>query len=141
MIKFAWLSNKRQWERELLKLAKERGVTGIAIWFNHKQIIINSNPDTSSDFRQDMKFGMPQKLLSKAFWINSSPESSQVYSKISLGGRLESGATHLIGLGISITSATISSSRQKRKRDKRLNGESRLKRSRSDSSYTSGTDV
>jgi hypothetical protein len=46
-----------------------------------------------------------------------------------------------MGLGISVSSVTTSSSRQKRKRDERLNGESRLKRSKSDSSHTSGKDV
>jgi len=41
VIKFAWPSDKRQQEARLLKLAKERGVTGIAEWFNHEQISID----------------------------------------------------------------------------------------------------
>lgn len=45
MVKFAWLSDKRQREGELLRLAKERGVMGIAVWFNYKQIIIDSDLD------------------------------------------------------------------------------------------------
>lgn len=141
VVKFAWPSDKRQREGELLKLAKERGVTGIAVWFNHEQIVIDGDPDTISNIRRDMKFGTPRKLSSKAFWVDNSPESSRVYSKTSLGGRSESGATHLMGLGISASSATTSSSGQKRKRDERLNGGSRLKRSKSDGSHTSGKDV
>lgn len=38
VVKFAWPSDKRQREGRLLKLAKERGVTGVAEWFNHEQI-------------------------------------------------------------------------------------------------------
>ncbi|KAJ2901648.1 uncharacterized protein MKZ38_001607 [Zalerion maritima] len=141
VVKFAWPSDKRQREGELLKLAKERGVTGIAVWFNHEQIIIDGDPDTISHFRRDMKFGTPRKLSSKASWVDSSPESSRAYSKTSLRGRAGSGATHLMGLGIGASSATTSSSGQKRKRDERLDGGSRLKRSKSDGSHASGTNV
>lgn len=81
VVKFAWPSDKRQREGELLKLAKERGVTGIAVWFNHEQIVTDGDPDTISNFRRDMKFGTPRKLSSKAFWVDSNPESSRVYSK------------------------------------------------------------
>ncbi|PQE07985.1 hypothetical protein CJF30_00011335 [Rutstroemia sp. NJR-2017a BBW] len=77
VVKFAWPSDKRQREGELLKLAKERGVTGIATWFNHKQIVIDGDPDTTSHFRRDMKFGRPRKLSSKASWVDGSPESSR----------------------------------------------------------------
>ena len=74
-------------------------------------------------------------------WVNGSLESSWAYSKISLRGRSRSSATHLMGLGIIANSAIISSSRQKRKRDERLNGGNRLKRSKSNGSYTSMTNV
>ncbi len=46
-----------------------------------------------------------------------------------------------MGLGIGASSAMTSSSGQKRKRDERLNRGSRLKRSKSNSSYASGTNV
>ncbi len=141
VVKFAWPSDKRQREGELLKLAKERGVTGIAVWFNHEQITIDGDPDSISHFRRDMKFGTPRKLSSKASWVDGSPESSRAYSKTSLRGRSGSGATHLMGLGIGVSSATTSSSGQKRKRDERLDGGSRLKRSKSDGSHASGTNV
>jgi hypothetical protein len=141
VVKFAWPSNKRQREGDLLKLAKERGVMGIAIWFNHEQITIDGDLDTIAHLRQDMKFGTLRKLSSKASWVDSSLESCRAYSKTSLRGRLESGATHLIGLGIGASSATTSSSGQKRKRDERLDKGSRLKRSKSDGSHASGTNV
>jgi hypothetical protein len=59
MVKFAWPSDKRQQEGRLLKLAKDRGVTGIAEWFNHKQITINGDLDTIAHLRRDMKFETP----------------------------------------------------------------------------------
>ncbi|KAH8598594.1 hypothetical protein B0O99DRAFT_700179 [Bisporella sp. PMI_857] len=134
VVKFAWPSDKMQREGELLKLAKERGVTGIAVWFNHEQITIDGGPDTISHLRRDMRFGTPRKLSSKASWVNGSPESRRAYSKASLRGR--SG-----GLGIGASSATTSSSGQKRKRDERLDGGSRLKRSKSNSSHASTANV
>ncbi|THV43834.1 hypothetical protein BGAL_0875g00010 [Botrytis galanthina] len=136
VIKFAWPSDKRQREGELLKLAKERGVTGIATWFNHEQIFIDGDPDTISHFRQNMKFGRPRTLSSKASWVDSSPESSRVYSKKGLIGKLVSSSNHLIGLGIG---TSTSSSGQKRKRNERL--DQGLKRSKFDGSHTSETNV
>jgi hypothetical protein len=138
VVKFAWPSDKRQREGELLKLAKERGVTGIATWFNHEQIVTDGDPDTISHFRRDMKFGRPRKLSSKASWVDGSPESSRAYSKSSLRGRSGSSANRLIGLGIG---ASTSSSGKKRKRNERFEPGSRLKRSKSDGSYASGTNV
>ncbi|PQE09263.1 serine threonine- kinase Sgk2 protein [Rutstroemia sp. NJR-2017a BBW] len=138
VVKFAWPSDKRQREGELLKLAKERGVTGIATWFNHEQIVIDGDPDTISHFRRDMKFGRPRKLSSKASWVDGSPESSRAYSKSSLRGRSESSSNRFKGLGIG---ASTSSSGKKRKRNERLDPGSRLKRSKSDGSYASGTNV
>ena len=49
-----------------MKLAKERGVTGITVWFNYEQITIDGDPDTIIHLRRDMKFGTPRKLSSKA---------------------------------------------------------------------------
>jgi hypothetical protein len=141
VVKFAWPSDKRQREGELLKLAKERKVTGVAVWFNHDQITIDGDPDTISYFRRDMKFGTPRKLSNKASWVNSSPESSRAYSKTDFRGRSGSGATHLLGLGIGTSSATTSSSGQKRKRVDGLDRGSRMKRSKSDGSHASGTNV
>jgi hypothetical protein len=48
---------------------------------------------------------------------------------------------YLISLGISAGNATTSFSKQKRKRDKRLNKGSRLKRSKSNDSHANATNV
>ncbi|KAH6667222.1 hypothetical protein B0J14DRAFT_567730 [Halenospora varia] len=64
--------DREQREGSLLKLAKERGVTGIAEWFNHEQITIDGDPDTISHLRRVMKFGALRKLSSKAFWVDES---------------------------------------------------------------------
>ncbi|KAF7907344.1 uncharacterized protein EAF01_004931 [Botrytis porri] len=138
VVKFAWPSDKRQQEGKLLKLAKERGVTGIATWFNHEQIVIDGDPDTISHFRRDMNFGRPRKLSSKASWVDGSPESSRRYSKSSLKGRSRSSSNRLKGLGIV---ASTSSSGKKRKRNEILDPGSRLKRSKSDGSHASGTNI
>ncbi|KAH8744111.1 hypothetical protein F5882DRAFT_387726 [Hyaloscypha sp. PMI_1271] len=64
-------------EGDLLKLAKERGVTGIAKWLHYKQITINGNPDTVAQLRSSMKFGTPRKLSSKASWVDRKPEKRE----------------------------------------------------------------
>ncbi|KAI9640307.1 hypothetical protein NHQ30_011357 [Ciborinia camelliae] len=128
VVKFAWPSDKRQREGELLKLAKERGVTGIAMWFNHEQIFIDGDPDTILHFRRDMKFGSPRKLSSKASWVDGSPESSRAHSKSSL--RKRSGT-----IGASTHSG------KKRKKNERLDPGSTPKRSKSDGGHASGTNV
>jgi hypothetical protein len=51
VVKFACLSDERQWEEDLLKLAKERGVKGIAEWFQHEQITIDGSADTIAHLR------------------------------------------------------------------------------------------
>ncbi len=81
-MKFAWPCDKRPREGELLKLAKEKGVTGIAVWFNHEQITIDGDLETISHLRRAMKFG---SLSKKAFWVESSPESSRAHAKTSHG--------------------------------------------------------
>jgi hypothetical protein len=121
-----------------LKLAKEKGVIGIAMWFNYEQIVIDGDPDTISYFRRDMKFGRLRKLSSKASWVDGSPESSRAYSKTSLRGRSGSSTSRMMGLGIGID---ISSSGKKRKRNEIFDPGSRLKRSKSDGSYTSRTNI
>ncbi|KAG9242164.1 hypothetical protein BJ878DRAFT_536067 [Calycina marina] len=114
---------------------------GIAVWFNHEQITIDGDPDTISHLRRAMKFGSPRRPSKKAFWVDSSPESSRAYSRTSLMGSSGSSVAHLIGLGIGAGSATTSSSGQKRKRDERLDGGSILKRSKSDGSHASATNM
>jgi hypothetical protein len=57
-------------------LAKDRGVTDIAKWFNHEQITIDDDPDTIAHLRRDMKFGTPRKLPIKASWVDSAISGS-----------------------------------------------------------------
>ena len=66
MVKFAWPSDKRCREGDLLKLAKERGVKGIAEWVHYEQISIDRHLDTISYLRRGMNFGVLRKLSSKA---------------------------------------------------------------------------
>ncbi|KAL5354469.1 hypothetical protein ACLOAV_000558 [Pseudogymnoascus australis] len=137
VVKFAWPSDKRCREGDLLKLAKERGVKGIAEWVHHEQINIDGHPDTISYLRRGMKFGIPRKLSSKASWVDSGVRSSRALSRTrSLRGRSRSSKGRLVGLGIGTSSTTISSSGQKRKRDGFVDGSGGLKRSKSGDSRT-----
>jgi hypothetical protein len=138
VVKFAWPSDKRCREGDLLKLAKERGVKGIAEWVHHEQINIDGHPDTISYLRRGMKFGVPRKLSSKASWVDSGAGSSRALSRTrSLRGRSRSSKGRLMGLGISTSNTTISSSGQKRKRDEEfVDGSGGMKRSKSGGSRT-----
>ncbi|KAH6667434.1 hypothetical protein B0J14DRAFT_619990 [Halenospora varia] len=136
VVKFAWPSDKRHREGDLLKLGKERGVKGIAEWFNHEQIAIDGSPDTIASLRKGMEFGPPQKLSIKASWVDNGMESSRENSRTrsSFRGRSRSSVGRLTGLGITTSSTSISSG-QKRKRDERVAPETgAIKRSRSDDS-------
>ncbi|CZS92412.1 uncharacterized protein RAG0_02864 [Rhynchosporium agropyri] len=138
VVKFAWPSDKRQGEGELLKLAKERGATGIAVWINHEQIIIDDSQDSISHLRRDMNFGTPQKLSIRSSWVGDSAESSQAYSKKM--GFTGSSMTPLSGLASS-GSTTSSLSGVKRKGDERSNGSHKPKRSKSNGSLASASNV
>ena len=76
--KFSWVSNKRRPEAELLRLARERGVEGVARLFGHHQIT------SIAEMREGLTFGkayafrnttlspkpsvsQPQSLLSQSF--------------------------------------------------------------------------
>ncbi|KUI68648.1 hypothetical protein VM1G_03803 [Cytospora mali] len=58
VVKFAWRSDKRRAEGELLKLAKERNVWGVAKLFSHQDL------DSVADIRQGLQFGKPQAFRS-----------------------------------------------------------------------------
>ena len=133
MVKFSWPSDTRHREGELLRLAKERGVTGIAMWFNHKQVTIGGDLDNISHLRQDIKFGTLYKVSSKAYRVECSLETSRK-------GTAGSGATHLVSLGIGPSSAKTSSG-QKWEAVEKLDRGSKLKRPRYDSSHASGANV
>jgi hypothetical protein len=73
-----------------------------------------------SHLRRAMTFEAPRKLSSKASWVHSATESSRTSRTRSLRGRSKSRKGRLAGLEISTSSASISSSGQKRRRDERL---------------------
>jgi hypothetical protein len=112
VVKFAWPSNKRQQEGRLLKLARERGATGVAEWFHYEQIAIDGDIDTIASLRKGMKFGLSRKLSNKASCVNNDTESSKAKSRTrsSLWGRSRSSVGRLTGLGITTSSTPVSSS-------------------------------
>ncbi|KAI1655018.1 hypothetical protein F4813DRAFT_392009 [Daldinia decipiens] len=137
VVKFAWPSDKRQREGRLLKLATERGVTGIAQWFHHEPVFVDGVADTIANLRSGMKFGQPRKISAKASWVNSGTESSQADSKTRSNprGRSKSSVRRLASLAMNTSSSV--SSRQKRKQDEHLAVEiSPTKRSRSNDSQS-----
>lgn len=98
VVKFAWRSDKRQAEGELLKLAKERNVWGVAKLTDHHDL------DAIAELRSGLKFGKPQTFRSaRRDSINQSRSRTQ--------SSLLANA-----LGISLTPRNSSSSAQKRKR-------------------------
>lgn len=112
VVKFSWRSDKRRAEGELLRLAKERKVWGIAQLFGHQDL------ESIADLRKGMVLASPRTF-------KSATESSFSENQ-SRTGSLSS------GLGISRHSQ-LSSSRQKRKRHGETSS-TQAKRSRSDSS-------
>ncbi|PQE15170.1 serine threonine- kinase sgk2 protein [Rutstroemia sp. NJR-2017a BBW] len=123
----AWPSDKRQHEGDLLKLAKDRGVKGIAEWLHHEQIAINGNTDTIAYLRAGLKFGALRKLSSKVSWVITVQSAA--------------GMARLTGLGTSTSGTTTSSSGQKRKRDEVAVDDSGGKRYRSIESHSNMADI
>jgi hypothetical protein len=147
VVKLAWPSDKRQQEGRLLKLAKDRGVTGIASWFNHEQIVLNGRQDTTATLRRDMRFEAPRKLPRKASWVDST-ESSRTSRTRSLTSRTRSliktrsrsSRGRVLGLGISTATTPVSSSERKRKLEDDTHSDNSVKRSRSCDSRASVAD-
>lgn len=69
--KFSWVSDKRQLEANFLRLARERGVEGVARLFNHHCIT------SIADIRKWLKFGKPYAFRN----ITLSPASSFLQSQ------------------------------------------------------------
>ena len=113
VVKFSWRSDKRRAEGELLKLAKERKVWGVAQLFGHRDL------ESIADLRRGLQFGKPQTF--RAAMKNSINQSLSVTSN-----------SFLNGLGINPLSS--SSSGRKRKRQEETPATAQAKRSRSESS-------
>ncbi|KAI9775541.1 MAG: hypothetical protein M1816_005896 [Peltula sp. TS41687] len=58
VVKFSWRSDKRRAEGDLLRLAKERNVWGVARLFGHQDL------ETIADLRQGLGFGEPRSFRS-----------------------------------------------------------------------------
>ena len=115
VVKFSWRSDKRRAEGDLLRLAKERNVWGVAQLFGHQDL-----ESIADDLRQGMEFGE-----SRIFRLPAGNSFSESQSRTS---------DLLSGLGISKNPLSSSSSGQKRKRQSEKVASGRAKRSRSNSS-------
>lgn len=84
--KFSWVSDKRRPEAELLRLARERGVEGVARLFGHHRIT------SIADMREGLKFGKPYAFrdttLSPASSFSQSQDCSDRFPSASTLHRL-----------------------------------------------------
>ena len=69
--KFSWVSDKRRPEADLLRLARERGVKGVASLFGHHRIT------SIADMRKGLKFGRPYAFRNTTLSPASSISQSQ----------------------------------------------------------------
>ena len=104
VVKFSWRSDKRRAEGELLRLAKERGVWGVARLFGYQDL------DSIANLRQGLQFEKPR-------WFPSATSGSigQTQSRTKSIGSKKS-RSRSAGLGIGGVTLESSSSGQKRKR-------------------------
>ncbi|TAQ84872.1 hypothetical protein B7494_g6812 [Chlorociboria aeruginascens] len=86
VVKFAWPSGKRHQEGRLLKLAKERGVIGIAQWVHDEEVFIDGVADTIANLRDGLEFSKLRKISSKADMESSQADSKPQSGVISLTG-------------------------------------------------------
>ena len=122
VVKLSWPSVRRRDEGELLKLAKERGVKGVAEWIGHQDISISGRPDTISNLRKGLRFSKLGRTLRKAAWVDGSVEDSGTAPRSSLRDALRKKA--------SISSRASSSSRKRKSEPEDEDG-SPTKRTRS----------
>ncbi|KAI9765252.1 MAG: hypothetical protein M1839_005599 [Geoglossum umbratile] len=122
MVKFSWRSDKRRAEGELLRLAKERGVRGVARLFGYQDL------DSITNLRQGLQFGKP-RWFSSATSGSINQTQSRTKSACSKKSRSRSA-------GLSIGGVTLGSSLSghKRKQHGEVAELHQSKRSRSGSS-------
>jgi hypothetical protein len=121
VVKFSWRSDKRRAEGELLQLAKERGVWGVARLFGYQDL------DSIANLRKGLQFGKPQTF-------RSSTSGSISHQSSRKSSRPRNSRSRSEGLGIGGVTLESSSSGQKRKRDGEVAGLRRSRRSRSGNS-------
>ncbi|KAI4196202.1 MAG: hypothetical protein LQ350_006695 [Teloschistes chrysophthalmus] len=71
VVKFSWVSDKRRPEADLLRLARERGVEGVAKLFGHYRIT------SIADMREGLTFGRPYTFRNSTLSPASSFSQSQ----------------------------------------------------------------
>ncbi len=79
VVKFSWVSDKRRPEADLLRLARERGVKGVAKLFGHYHVT------SIADMREGLKFGKPHPFRNTTLSPPSSFSQSQSLLSQSFG--------------------------------------------------------
>ncbi|KAI9770216.1 MAG: hypothetical protein M1839_003244 [Geoglossum umbratile] len=122
VVKFSWRLDKRRAEGELLQLAKERGVWGVARLFGCQDLT------SIAELRQGLQFGKPRTFPSASGSFSQTQPSTK-------SGHPKNSRSRSAGLGISrVTLESSSSSGWKRKRTGEAAEIHQPKRSRSGSS-------
>ncbi|KAL9130813.1 MAG: hypothetical protein Q9175_006929 [Cornicularia normoerica] len=137
VVKFSWVSDKRRPEADLLRLARERGVEGVAKLFGHHRI------SSIADMREGLKFGKPYAFrnttLSPASSISQSQSLlSQSFGLYGLGttGELPKKRKSVdAGGSPSKRSRSNSQGPNKAKRDKEVNSQTTSLYTHDDSSF------
>ncbi|KAH0562856.1 hypothetical protein GP486_002529 [Trichoglossum hirsutum] len=106
VIKFSWRSDKRRAEGELLRLAKEREVWGVARLFGYQDL------DSIANLRQGLQFGEPRKSSPA---ISGSISQTQSRTK-SVGSKKSLSRSASLAISREVTPGS-SSSGQKRKQE------------------------
>ncbi len=135
--KFSWVSDKRRLEADLLRLARERGVEGVAKLFGHHRIT------SIADMREGLKFGKPYAFRNTTLSPASSFSQSQSLLSQSFGlyglgttGELPKKRKSVnAGGSPSKRSRSNSQSPDKAKRDKEVNSQTTSLYTHDDSSF------
>ena len=136
--KFSWVSDKRRPEVDLLRLARERGVEGVARLFGHHRIT------SIADMREGLEFGKPYAFRNTVLSPASSFSQSQSLLSQSFGQRFSLGTAEEppkkrksvdVGGSSSKRSKSNSQSADKAGRDKEINSQTTSLYTHDDSSF------
>ncbi|KAL8673853.1 MAG: hypothetical protein Q9168_001718 [Polycauliona sp. 1 TL-2023] len=138
VVKFSWVSDKRRPEADLLRLARERGVEGVAKLFGHHRIT------SIADMREGLTFGKPYAFRNTTLGPASSFSQSQSLLSQSFGQRFGLGTAGEppkkrksvdAGGSPSTRSRSNSQSPDKAKRDTEVNSQTTSLYTHDDSSF------
>jgi len=138
VVKFSWVSDKRRPEADLLRLARERGVKGVAKLFGHHHITSIANMREGLTFGKPYafrnttlspasSFSQPQSLLSQSF--------GQLYGLGTAGELPKKRKSVDAGGSPSKRSRSNSQSPDKAKREKEVNSQTTSLYTHDDSSF------